>query len=214
MNRNREHLGILVEGQLSAVAVMNVPVHHSNSIDGQPGPGIHHRDGDVGEYAKAPAAIRFGMVTRWPHQRIRVVDRSLHNFFNGRHYATNGEQRNFKGTGTEWSELARVAAVQRRKVANQFDVFAGVKPCEVYFGGRSWPDGLQVIEEPRSGQKIVKPSLGFWVLEARTGLRRERAAARIVPQVELIEHEACLSFRHYIPDLRPAGTIKPAPIPA
>src|SRR5215472_2094140 len=83
-------------------------------------------------------------------------------------------------------------------MANQFDVLAGVKPCEIHFRGRSWPDGLQVIEEPRSGQKIEKPSLGFWVFEAGTGLGRERAAAGIVPHVELIEHEACLSFRHRI----------------
>src|SRR5215469_9615869 len=214
MNRNSEHLGILVECQLRAVAVMNVPVHHGDSIDGQPGPGIHQRDGYIGEYAEAPAPIRFGMVTRWAHQRIRVVDRAFHDFFNRRHYATRRQHRDFKGTRSEWSQLAGVAAALRRMLANQFDVFMGVKTGEVFFRGRSWPDGLQVLEEPRGGQKIVKPSLGFWVLEACSGLRREGAAAGIVPHVELIEHEAGLSFRHGLSDSRRVDATKPGPIPS
>ena len=73
MRRHVEHVGIVLEEMLRAVAVMQVPVDDDDATDARAAE-MRGRDRDVVEETEAHRAPVLGVMTRRPHEGDAVVD--------------------------------------------------------------------------------------------------------------------------------------------
>ena len=92
-----EQIGVIGEGNLGAVAVMDIKIHHGDAFDAMPGAGVLCRDGDIVEQAETHRPLRFGMMSRRAHGAEEMLAFAGHKGVHGGDGGTGGMQGGFSG---------------------------------------------------------------------------------------------------------------------
>ena len=112
MHRHVEHLRIVLEDVLRAVAVMHVVVDDGDAV-GAERAGVRGGDGDVVVEAEAHRAVALGVMAGRPHQRERAACAAAHHPLDGVDRGAGREQRDLVrsrgrvGVGIERDRLTR-----------------------------------------------------------------------------------------------------------
>lgn len=199
MQRDRQHVRVVVEDRLGPVAVVDVPVQHGDALR-QP-VRLHGADGDgdVGQQAKAVGEIRQGMVPRRARQGIGVVQRPLQHGAQCAGRQSRRQARGLESAGAEGGAETQFAAARVRQGLKGVDVVRRMHPQQIGACGRGGACHVQVAVQPRDGDQVLQPALRLWVLgQAAGGAGLHEAAhghhARIVaaamPETALVPEES------------------------
>ncbi len=211
VERNRQRLGVEVEGLLRAVAMMNVPVDHGHPTEPVRLPGLHEGDRHIGEQAKAEAAVTLGMMAGRSHQGIAVAHPARQDGVDDGARAADRQRGDVEAPRPERREMAGVAAPVRAQRLDARDVVARVEEREIVLAGRRSGQDRQTIEQARHFQKIAEAAFRGGILGVFARLDRQarreqrRRVAGVVPEVEFMEVP---TRRHCGPPSHRSGTPK------
>ena len=107
VQRDGQHAGVVVEGGLRAVAVVDVPVNDRDALEAAVRQRVVDRDGGVAEQAEAHAGVGHRVVPGRADERERVAHRAVEHGVHGGDDAAGRQQR----------DLERPLAERRRAVS-------------------------------------------------------------------------------------------------
>ena len=172
MDRDRQHVGAVVENALRAVAVVDVPIDHRDLADAVLRLGRIDGDGDVGEEAEAHRLVGKAVVPGGAAQRIGVarpagddgVDR-----FDGK---ACGQCREFEAALAEGGEQAKLAAARIAHALEFVDIAGGVDAQQILARGGRCAAHFKVLVQPRGPHQIEQAALGSGRIGAVAARRR------------------------------------------
>ena len=163
--------------------MVDVPVHDRYPLDEAGIDGCHHPEADVVEDAEPAAAVAFGVVAGWAHERVGVVDVATSHRGDGRGGAADAEACDLGRTPPDRCVLAGVAAVASAQLVDEGDVPRGVEPVQVLVGGLTEVEVVELRRDLVGVEQVLQLALGLGVLDvhARLEVARHLVGARRRP---------------------------------
>ena len=195
MQRDREHRRVFPEDRLRAVAVVHVPVDDRDPADASRRLRVADSDGDVGEDAEAHPEVGERVVTRRPHEGVRIGDRAVEDGVDRRDRAPGSELRDLVGAVAERRLAPRVATTPARELLDPGQVLLGMNAQERLGRRRLGPEEQEPVGQTGRVEQVLEPSLRGRVLrvlarlEPATRGELRRARARVVPHHPLVPDE-------------------------
>ena len=196
VDRDREHVGVLVEHRLRAVAVVDVPVDDRDAIHAAHRPGVRRGDGQVAEHAEAHARRRDGVVARWAHQRVGVVDGCVeHGVDAGDHGAGGTPGDGQPAVAERRDPVAGVTTLRELALGGDArEVGRRVDAEDLLVGRLARRDPREVVDQAADDHQLVQAPLRLGVLEVDERLQpggriaREQPGGRrrVVPAEDLV----------------------------
>ncbi len=193
---DRQHAGVVVEGVLGAVAVVDVPVDDRDPLEAVDGAHVLDRDRDVGEDAEAAAFVALGVVAGRPVQRVGVVDVAVPDRLDRLDHAARRERADAVAAGAEGRQFAAVAAAFLAFALDPREVLGGVDAEDLLLGRLAPVERGHLAEQAGDVEDVAQAPLGRRALTVLLGL--DQAAGRhvarpgpgVVPGIELVPVEA------------------------
>ncbi len=133
-----EHIRVLIEGVLCAVAVMKVPVHDQASLCRMSGHGIHGAEGHVIEKTKSHCAVSFGMMSGGSDYGETISYRAIKYPVCEREQTADCEFCRLIGKGRSLSVRVKRSVGQAVGTSQLFDMRVAVNPFQFIVRGGTW----------------------------------------------------------------------------